>query len=311
MKLTLLLAIMVSIFTFGCSHDEIENGVLKKGKMVLKVDSAGTLSKLISTTDKYSITDLTLSGNIDGKDIMFIREIAGLDSLGIATGGRLTKINLGNANIVAGGYFYYKVHWDNSYGFPSNFIGKAAVLKNDEAPEFMFYDLEKITSVILPKSTNYINNNAFGCCAELTTVEFSDKVTYIGSAFVNCTKLNSITLPNALNTIASTAFSNCTGLTSVTIPNSVISINGYAFNKCTGLTSITIGNNVTNIGSGCFSNCFNIAEIHCRALNPPKVVYNAFSTLVVEGCKLYIPKGYSQAYKSAEVWKEFVNVIEE
>nr|WP_320037382.1 leucine-rich repeat domain-containing protein [uncultured Bacteroides sp.] len=288
MKQTLLFIIIISLFTVGCSHDEIEYGVLKNGKMVLNVDSAGTLSKLISTTDKYSITDLTLSGKINGKDIMLIHNMAGLDSLGHVTAGRLTKINMENVNIVAGGYFYFKAYAKNNYGLPIWSIGRANVLKNDELPDFIFFGLDKITEVILPKDINYISENAFANCSELTTVGIPDKITYIGSAFFNCPKLKSMKLPGELVSIGSNAFLNCAGL-----------------------TSVTIGNKVTLIGINSFSDCFLLEEIHCKALTPPKTDSSAFSTYTLLYCKLYIPKGSSKAYKSAEVWKDFVNVIEE
>ena len=48
------------------------------------------------------------------------------------------------------------------------------------------------------------------------------------------------------------AFIECTGLTSVTIPDSVTSIREYAFNDCTALTSITIPDSVTIIGNCAF-----------------------------------------------------------
>ncbi len=56
----------------------------------------------------------------------------------------------------------------------------------------------------------------------------------------------------AVTSITYEAFVDCTGLTSVTIPNSVIDIGTSAFNGCTGLTSVTIGNSVTSIGDYAF-----------------------------------------------------------
>ena len=51
------------------------------------------------------------------------------------------------------------------------------------------------------------------------------------------------------------AFLGCSGLTSVTIPNSVKSIDSEAFSSCSGLTSVTIPNSVTFIGSYTFYGC--------------------------------------------------------
>ena len=63
-----------------------------------------------------------------------------------------------------------------------------------------------------------------------------------------------VTVPTTLGgkpvtSIGEEAFVDCSGLTSVTIPNSVTSIGDGAFIGCSGLTSVTIPNSVTSIGA--------------------------------------------------------------
>mgnify|MGYP004455952179 CR=1 FL=1 len=104
------------------------------------------------------------------------------------------------------------------------------------------------SNVLIPESITY-NGNSY-------------TVTSIGLfAFLGCTGLTSITIPNSVTTIGSYAFSRCTGLTSITIPNSVTTIGSYAFSGCTGLTSVTIGNSVTSIGGSAFSGCTGLTSI--------------------------------------------------
>lgn len=92
--------------------------------------------------------------------------------------------------------------------------------------------------------------------AEVTYDEVVYSVTSIGeSAFINCTNLTSITIPNNVTSIGNQAFLGCSYLTSITIPNSVTSIGGSAFYKCTSLTSIIIPNNVTSIELQTFTGC--------------------------------------------------------
>ena len=75
------------------------------------------------------------------------------------------------------------------------------------------------------------------------------KVTKIGdNAFIDCTELTSVTIPDGVTSIDVAAFLGCTSLTSVTIPDSVTSIKSKAFFNCTSLKSVTIPASVTNIG---------------------------------------------------------------
>ena len=64
-----------------------------------------------------------------------------------------------------------------------------------------------------------------------------------------------------VTSIGDDAFLSCSGLTSIMIPNSVTSIGGYAFFCCSSLTSITIPNSVTNIGNSAFSECSGLTSV--------------------------------------------------
>ena len=45
----------------------------------IHVATAGTLSTLISEDEKYQIEELTLTGELNGSDIRFIRNMSGID----------------------------------------------------------------------------------------------------------------------------------------------------------------------------------------------------------------------------------------
>ena len=57
------------------------------------------------------------------------------------------------------------------------------------------------------------------------------------------------------------AFVNCSRLTSVTIPDGVISIEDWAFHRCSSLASVTIPDSVTTIGDFAFANCFGLKSV--------------------------------------------------
>ena len=93
-------------------------------------------------------------------------------------------------------------------------------------------------------------------------IKFDGDVTTIGKqAFLDCTRLESIIIPNKVTTIGGSAFSGCTNLISVIIGNSVTTIGEWAFIRCKSLTSITIPDSVTTIGDGAFYECYSLTNI--------------------------------------------------
>ena len=122
-------------------------------------------------------------------------------------------------------------------------------------------------NVIIPstyngKSVTFIENNAFMCCSNLFSVTIPNSVTYIGhQAFYMCSNITNITIPDSIVTINDYAFSWCHGLTSIVIPDSVEFIYGEAFAYCKNLVNITIPDNVTYIGHQALAFCDNLTDI--------------------------------------------------
>ncbi len=93
-------------------------------------------------------------------------------------------------------------------------------------------------SVTIPATVNYDG--------------ISYSVTGIGwGAFLGCSDLTKISLPNSIIEIEQDAFADCSGLTRITIPESIISIGTQAFQNCTSLTTVIW--NAKNCTSGFFN----------------------------------------------------------
>ena len=107
-----------------------------------------------------------------------------------------------------------------------------------------------------------IGDNAFLGCSGLRSIAIPDSVTDIGNgAFFGCYYLTNAALGNGVIDIGDNAFQGCSGLQSIAIPDSTVRLGDGAFNYCTGLTHVAMGHNVTNIGNSAFSECRGLASL--------------------------------------------------
>lgn len=200
---------------------------------VIKVEKPGELSKKITSSEKFSITDLTISGSINGADILCLREMAGRDVEGKPTEGKLSTLDLSGAKIVANGGNYYQV----KSGMYTKYYAPAY---DDEVSAYMFYQCQALITLKLPTTTKSIEQYAFSGCTSLTKCVIPQSVAIMReNAFKDCGKLASIVLPNSLKEISKCAFAGCKSLTSVTFPSQLDKICAQAFENCTSLATLS------------------------------------------------------------------------
>ena len=128
----------------------------------------------------------------------------------------------------------------------------------DDSP-FKDYEIRKAT---VKYGITSIGESAFLGCSGLTELILPNSVTSIGNfAFHGCRGLTELILPNGITRIEESAFRGCSGLTELTLPSSVTSIGESAFSGCSGLTELTLPNSVTSIGNYAFSDCSGLEKI--------------------------------------------------
>ena len=211
---------------------------------------AGTLSKQIATSEKLTITDLTITGPINTADILFIRQMAGAnngDNEPI-NAGKLQHLNLRAAHFTksSGAYFFMKKGLSNvGYG----------ISENDLVDQYMFFGCDKLVEVKLPATTQKINNNAFSGCSKLTTCAIPVAVTHIGdNAFAKCKALKEVNIPAAVTYMGTAAFSECTSIETVNFNEDcqIKEIRANTFNGCSALKSVKLSSGVEELGSMAF-----------------------------------------------------------
>lgn len=206
-----------------------------------------------------------------------------------------------------------------------------------------FYDCS-FTSVTIPDGVTIIKYSAFQNCSELTEVTFGNSITTIeNTAFYYCLSLKQVTIPKSVTNIGVNVFFYCTALTHInvdaanpayssengvlfnkdkttllrypaakpgttyTVPKSVTCIGESAFGQCTALKELTLSENVSKIESYAFEDFAAITKMTVLATVPPTAETSAFKYFNLD-TPVYVPASSLDAYKAANVWKEFTNL---
>lgn len=289
----------------GCSNTVIPNGVTSIG------DGAFSGISITSVTIPNSVTDIGLNA---------------------FNGAALTEVTIPNS-----------VRFINSSAFRYSALTKITLPDNiTYIPSFMLDGCSDLAEVTIPESVTWIGGSAFNGCSSLTSITIPKDVTSIGDYAFSRTGITSVIIPEGVTSIGHMAFMFCGSLKSVIIPSSVTDIGDQVFNLCpslesiiisegvttigfsmfsycTSLTSITIPESVTSVKNGAFDCCNGLKTIYCLSEVPPATQeitwwgndpFYSRDDVVYSSCKLYVPAGSIDAYKAADVWGRFENIVE-
>lgn len=130
---------------------------------------------------------------------------------------------------------------------------------------------EMIVSLVMPSSVRMIGDpedslfwskrGTFQSYENLETVVLPDGLQTIeGKTFEGCKSLKSINIPNSLKKIGERAFWHCESLKNVTLPQGLQHIGRSAF-EYSGITSINLGENIRYIDYDAFANCTSLLSM--------------------------------------------------
>ncbi len=271
MRLTTLSLLMILLPLFTNAKDR--NSMITQGSTAsasstartIHVANAGTLPTLISESEKYLITDLTLTGNLNGTDLRLVRDMVGCNYLGNQTDGKVTKLDLSEVNIVAGGEKYVdtKSISASSGNRTTNSNGFSYYTENDILGQYLFAGCDHLKEITLPNSIRAIGNNVFHFCSGLSSLVIPKNVASIGTeVIVYCENITSLRVANGNTTFTSPNGSNAVvngttlvlGCSGTVIPDHITTIGREAFSGAGKWGSqITLPSSVTTIEDWAFA----------------------------------------------------------
>lgn len=199
-------------------------------------NTAGSLADQVGDTH---ITQLTVTGEMDARDFLFITNE--LDEL--------VQLDLSQATIVAcdkGTVLY----------------GTVTSYAADEIPRTAFFG-KKITSVALPVGLKSIGFAAFAGCYQLQSVTLPATVTYIDDYAFSGSALTSIVVPATVQGMGKGVFSRCEALEQAQVNS--LTVGDFAFLGDFSLSQVTLGSGVQYILRGVFNGC---TALHALDIDP-------------------------------------------
>lgn len=161
--------------------------------------------------------------------------------------------------------------------------------------------------IYFSEGLEYLGEGVFKSCSNLENVVFPQSLQVIESGcFDGCMKLKSVQLPSNLTRISDKMFATA-GITSYEFPEGITRLGREIFSFCTNLTSVTIPASVNTI-CGSFSLAVSVKTINNKALTPQTLKEDDFLAVKLENLTLNVEESALEAYKKANIWKNFGNI---
>lgn len=181
--------------------------------LVIDDNVAGQLEERVGSSRKASTKRLIVSGQLNGTDFAFIREMI--------NNNKLSVLNIANTQIVSGGEPYYKTNY-SEYRTENDVIGIN-----------LFYQCKNLTAITLPISAKTIKMYAFNRCEGLTDLVIPCQ-SIEADAICNCVNLETVRLSSAVKLFDGGNLYGCPKLTTMAVDNdnqNYIVIDGVLYSK--------------------------------------------------------------------------------
>ena len=262
-------------------------------------------SHAISADDYYNLTNLVIPSTVTYEGKVYNVTRIGFDAFNQCD--KLTFVDIpSSVKTIGGGAF--------------NFCSSLTSITLKEGLEHIewnaFEDCRSLENITFPNSLKTIGNYAFS--NTLWYKNHPNGAVYASNVFYkykgDIPQNTSFVIKEGIVSISPYAFVKENyhedySLVSVSIPNSVKVIGEGVFYRCRALTSIVIPDEVTTIETLAFHYCKALKSVTCEAVNPPALSGSVFLSTPIADATLYVPAESLEAYKSADQWKDFGQIL--
>lgn len=149
-----------------------------------------------------------------------------------------------------------------------------------------------------------IEDQTFRGCTGLQTILLPEALETIGCYAFAGTALEAVELPSSVKTIAEGAF-GLTKLRAASVPENVELIPGGVFAFCPRLMSVNLPSTLRSVSANIFSGSMRLSALSCSAIDAPAAETGAFDGIRAKKCSLTVPTVSFRSYLNAPQWGIF------
>jgi hypothetical protein len=200
--------------------------------------------------------------------------------------------------------YYYSTGQPGEGGDPKAWV------YNIYIPMYVYYQSKEYT-------VTRMSDGCLNSYLHLSKVAIPSSVKEIGNGSFAFAGFTFKSLPEGVEKVGDGCFAE-SYVGKMELPSSVTSIGDRCFFGCSYLTSVIIHSpNLTKIGKGCFVECIRLTELVCYSNQVPTFEYfdwdreqmSPFCRTGASEGTLYVQKELVDAYRAAEGWNEWKNIL--